>query len=81
VNRTQAQGRVFRAHRAARGWTQKHVAELTGLSSQSISNIERGRHSIIDLDRGLPEHTIRLMCFALDITAQEFIAQTENCIS
>lgn len=34
----------IRALREERGWTQKHAAELLGMSSQRLNNYEAGRH-------------------------------------
>ncbi len=39
----QSLGRKIRAHRTARGLNQEQLAELIGRSTETISNIERGR--------------------------------------
>ncbi|CAA7611388.1 putative transcriptional regulator [Candidatus Terasakiella magnetica] len=53
-----AMGSRLRAHRLARGWTLKQVAEASGLAISTVSKVERGQMSptydkLLQLSRGL----------------------------
>jgi putative transcriptional regulator len=56
--------------RAARGWTQEQLAQLTGVSRQSINSIERNRY--------VPSLELALVFARLFACATDEIFQLEN---
>ena len=57
-------GSIVKEARLARGWLQEHLAELTGISSSSISYIERG-NLIPKIDAACK------LCIVLDLNMQD----------
>jgi transcriptional regulator with XRE-family HTH domain len=53
--------------RDGRGWSQYELARRAGLSKQTISHLESGERS-----RAVSWQTIQMLCFALDVSADEF---------
>jgi transcriptional regulator with XRE-family HTH domain len=62
--------RTVRAERAARGWTQAHLAAEVGLSARAMSELETGKRRVM-ADDLLP------LCRALGMTLPQLLARVD----
>ncbi len=64
-------GRQLRDLRISRGWKQKELAEMVGLSRPAMSNIESGK-------RSLTLNTLKRFCEVFNVDISYFGIETEN---
>ena len=70
--RTEIACRLVRALREARGWSQKELAERSGMDATAVSKIENGGTGSLKLD------TLLRLCAAMDYSPQEFFDELAN---
>ena len=64
-------GRQLRDLRISRGWKQKELAEMVGLSRPAMSNIESGK-------RSLTLNTLKRFCEVFNVDISYFGIETSN---
>jgi transcriptional regulator with XRE-family HTH domain len=58
---------IVRKLRLQRGWTQEHLAEMTGLSVRSIQRLERGQPGSLESMNSLAAVCIGLLVHGLNV--------------
>lgn len=68
-------GGLLKKFRTKRGWSQDKLAEISGISKNSISEIELGKRGSVSLE------TVLVLSKALEIKASELIGEEKNEIT
>ena len=67
-------GHTIKKYIEARGWSQKELAERSGMDATAVSKIENGGTGSLKLD------TLLRLCAAMDYSPQEFFDELSEAI-